>query len=75
VTGSQFALDICSRPKLVLVDENRAKRELYWYPYTPVLRAVAMALVLARGGATSIGARIGAIFTLLSALPKRLFGG
>ncbi|MBL9108888.1 MAG: aldehyde dehydrogenase family protein [Myxococcales bacterium] len=75
VTGSHFALDICSRPKLVLVDENRAKRELYWYPYTPVLRAVAMALVLARGGATSIGARIGAIFTLLSALPKRLFGG
>lgn len=75
VTGSHFALDICTRPKLVLVDENSAKRELYWFPYTPVLRTVAMALVLARGGAKSIGQRIGAIFTLLSALPKRLFGG
>lgn len=75
VTGSHFALDIFTRPKLVLVDENKAKRELYWYPYTPILRTVAMALVLARGGAKSIGARIGAIFTLISALPKRLFGG
>ncbi len=75
VTGSHFALDIFTRPKFVLVDENSAKRELYWYPYTPVLRAVAMALILVRGGARSIGARIGAIFTLLSALPKRLFGG
>jgi hypothetical protein len=75
VTGSHFALDIFTRPKLVLVDENKAKSELYWYPYTPVLRTVAMALILVRGGAKTIGARIGAIFTLLSALPKRLFGG
>jgi len=75
VTGSHYSLDICTRPKLVLVDENSAKRELYWFPYTPVLRTVAMALVLARGGARSIGERIGAIFTLLKALPKRLFGG
>ncbi len=75
VTGSHFALDIFTRPKLVLVDENKAKSELYWYPYTPVLRTVAMALILVRGGAKTLGARIGAIFTLLSALPKRLFGG
>lgn len=75
VTGSPFALDIFTRPKFVLVDENSAKRELYWYPYTPVLRAVAMALVRVRGGAASFGARIGAIFSLLVALPKRLFGG
>ncbi len=75
VTGSPFSLDICTRPKLVLVDENKAKRELYWYPYTPILRSVALALVRVRGGAKSIGERIGALFTLLSALPKRLFGG
>lgn len=73
VTGSHYSLDICTRPKLVLVDENRAKRELYWFPYTPILRTIAMALVLARGGASSIGQRIGAIFTLISSLPKRLF--
>ncbi len=75
VTGSHFSLDIYTRPKFVLVDENKASRELYWYPYTPLLRTVAMALILVRGGATSIGQRIGAIFSLLSALPKRLFGG
>ncbi|MBK6461880.1 MAG: aldehyde dehydrogenase family protein [Myxococcales bacterium] len=75
VTGSHFALDIFTRPKFVLVDENSAARELYWYPYTPALRAVATALVLVRGGARSIGARIGAIFALLKSLPKRLFGG
>lgn len=75
VTGSHFALDIFTRPKFVLVDENSAPRELYWYPYTPALRAVATALVLVRGGAKSLGARIGAVFALLKALPKRLFGG
>ncbi len=75
VTNSHFALDMLTRPRFVLVDENKARRELYWYPYTPVLRKVALALISVRGGARSLGARIAAIFTLLVALPKRLFGG
>jgi acyl-CoA reductase-like NAD-dependent aldehyde dehydrogenase len=73
VTNSPFALDMLTRPRALLVDKNRGKRELWWYPYTPVLTALAKAMAIFRGGG-GIGARIGALFKLLSLVPKRLRG-
>ncbi len=69
-TGSPLALDQLTRPRLVLIDRNRAARETWWYPYSPTLRRLALAFVSLRGG--TLGARIGAFFSLLGLLPKRL---
>jgi acyl-CoA reductase-like NAD-dependent aldehyde dehydrogenase len=74
VTNSHHALDILTRPRFILTDRNKAKRELWWYPYTPTLKAIAYALAKMNGGASLFG-RIGAVFTLLKNLPKRLGGG
>ncbi len=71
-TGSPLALDHLTRPRLIVVDRNKAPREAWWYPYTPTLRKFALAFAAVRGGATSIGARIGAVFALLGLLPKRM---
>lgn len=73
VTNGPHALPAFVRPRLVVEDRNTAKRELWWYPYTPTLRTIVLALARARGGA-GLGARVAALFTLLAALPKRLFG-
>ncbi|MBS2012442.1 MAG: aldehyde dehydrogenase family protein [Deltaproteobacteria bacterium] len=70
ITGSPLALDHLTRPRFVLVDKNRALREMWWYPYTGTLREIALAFAKVRGGAP-LGARIGAIFTLLGLLLKR----
>ncbi len=74
ITNSPHALSELTRVRFVLEDRNRGKTELWWYPYTPALRAVALAMAKLRGGTGFFG-RIGALFQLLSALPKRLFGG
>jgi acyl-CoA reductase-like NAD-dependent aldehyde dehydrogenase len=74
VTNSPHALAELTRARFVLEDRSSAKRELWWYPYTPVLRALAFAMARARGGAGIFG-RIAAFFRLLVAVPKRLFGG
>lgn len=72
VTGSPLALEHLTRPRLVIVDRNGAARELWWYPYSPTLRALAVAFAALRGGAASFGARIGALFSVLKLLPKRM---
>jgi len=72
VTGSPLALDHVTRPRLVIVDRNRAPRETWWYPYSPTLRKLALAFAALRGGAAGIGGRIGAVFALLGLLPKRM---
>jgi acyl-CoA reductase-like NAD-dependent aldehyde dehydrogenase len=74
ITNSAHALAELTRVRFVLEDRSSAKRELWWYPYTPVLRTIAFAMAKVRGGA-GIGGRISAIFQLLRALPKRLTGG
>jgi acyl-CoA reductase-like NAD-dependent aldehyde dehydrogenase len=74
ITNSPFALTELTRPQFVLEDRSGGKRELWWYPYTPVLRTVAFAMARLRGGAGIFG-RVAAFFQLLGALPKRLFGG
>jgi acyl-CoA reductase-like NAD-dependent aldehyde dehydrogenase len=73
VTNSPHALAELTRTRFVLEDRSAAKRELWWYPYTPVLRTIAFAMARARGGAGLVG-RITAFFQLLIAVPKRLFG-
>ena len=55
----------------MLEDRNGAAKELWWYPYTPALRRVALAMAALRGG--TFFARVRALFALVGALPKRLF--
>jgi acyl-CoA reductase-like NAD-dependent aldehyde dehydrogenase len=71
VTGSPIALEGLTRPRFVLVDRNRAKRELWWYPYTPALKTIALALAVLRSGSASIVSKVKAFFQLLGAMPKR----
>lgn len=73
ITNSPHALSEMTRPRFVLVDANRAKSELWWYPYTPALRAIGLAMATLRGG--SLGDKLKALLSLLSAFPKRLSGG
>lgn len=73
VANSPYALGELTRPRFILEDRRRAKSELFWYPYTPTLRTVALALARVRGGAGFFG-RIRAFFQLLTAIPKRRMG-
>ena len=70
VTNSTHALDLLTRPRCVLIDTSKAKRELWWYPYTPALSEISKSLVALRGGA-KIGRKIGAIRGLLGGMAKR----
>ncbi len=72
VTGSPLALEHFTRPRLVLVDRNRAPRETWWYPYSPTLRRLGLAFAALRGGASSLGGRLAALLSLIGLLPKRL---
>jgi acyl-CoA reductase-like NAD-dependent aldehyde dehydrogenase len=74
ITGSPHALAELTRTRFILEDRSSKKRELWWYPYTPVLRRVAFVMARARGGVGFFG-RIAAFFQLLGAVPKRLLGG
>ena len=74
ITNSPHALGELTRPRFVLEDRSSAKRELWWYPYTPVLRTLVFAMARARGGTGFFG-RIAAIFQLIAAIPQRLLGG
>jgi len=71
ITSSPLALDALTRPRFVLVDRNRAKRELWWYPYTPALLAIGFALATLRSAHSGIGAKISAVFKLLGGFSKR----
>lgn len=74
ITNSPFALEGLTRPRFILVDRSRGKREVWWYPYTPILRTIALAFAKLRSGTTGIGGKISALFTLIGALPKRMKG-
>lgn len=74
ITNSPHALHSLTRVRFVLEDTSRAARELWWYPYTPVLRTIAFAMAALRGGASFFG-RVAALGKLLTAFPKRLLGG
>jgi acyl-CoA reductase-like NAD-dependent aldehyde dehydrogenase len=72
ITGSPLALEHLTRPRFICIDRNRASREMWWYPYTDTLKSIALAFARLRGGAPSIGSRIGALFALIGLLPKRM---
>ena len=74
ITNSPFALEGLTRPRFILVDRSRGAREVWWYPYTPILRTIALAFAKLRSGSTGIGGKISALFTLIGALPKRMKG-
>lgn len=74
ITSSPLALESLTRPRFVLVDKSRAKRELWWYPYTPALRNVALAMSTLRCSAKGLFARIGAFFKLVGAMVARARG-
>jgi acyl-CoA reductase-like NAD-dependent aldehyde dehydrogenase len=71
ITSSPLALDALTRPRFVLVDRNRAKKELWWYPYTPALLTVGFALATLRSAHSGIGSKIRAFFELLAGFSKR----
>lgn len=71
VSNSPLALDSLTRPRFVLTDRNRKKRELSWYPYNPVLRAVALSMAVLGSRSTGIFRKIGAFFRLLTSRPRR----
>jgi len=72
VTNSAHALDALTRPRFLLVDRSGAKREMWWYPYTPALRTIVLSLATLRNAGASIVAKIRAVFRLLGALPRRV---
>jgi acyl-CoA reductase-like NAD-dependent aldehyde dehydrogenase len=71
ITGSTLALDALTRPRFVLVDRNRAAREMWWYPYTPAFKAVLLAMAVLRSATSGLGAKLRAVLALVSAMPKR----
>jgi acyl-CoA reductase-like NAD-dependent aldehyde dehydrogenase len=75
ITGSPLALDMLTRPRLVLIDRSRGASELWWYPYTPALRDVARAMATLRSSSQGIVARLGALVRLVGAMLARARGG
>jgi acyl-CoA reductase-like NAD-dependent aldehyde dehydrogenase len=72
ITNSPLALDALTRPRFVLVDKSRGAREMWWYPYTPALKTIALAMAALRSGSVGIFGKIGAFFRLIGAFPKRM---
>ena len=75
ITNSPLALETLTRPRFVLIDRSRANRDMWWYPYTPALRTIALSYAALRSRTSGIGAKVMAVFRLLGAVPKRLLGG
>ncbi len=71
ITSSPLALDALTRPRFVLADRGRAKTELWWYPYTPALRALAVSMAIVRSGARGILEKARAVVTLVRAMLAR----
>ena len=75
ITGSPLALDSLTRPRFVLVDRNRAKRELWWFPYTPALTTIASSMATLRCSSRGLFARARSLFSLLWAMMARARAG
>ena len=70
VTNSRHALEIMTRPRAVVVDGSRGKRELWWHPYTPGLVRVGRAMTTLRHGSGPLR-KLRAFFALLGGFLKR----
>ena len=72
VTNSPHALDILTRPRAVVIDTSRGKREMWWHPYTPALVRIGRNMAVLRAGrGSSFVAKLRAFFGLLGAFVKR----
>jgi len=71
ITNSPLALDALTRPRFVLVDRSRKRRELWWFPYTPALTALAMSMATLRCRARSLMERGRALRDLMIAMWRR----
>lgn len=70
VTNSRYALYELTRPRAVLVDRNRASKELWWYPYTPTLTGMVGGMLdLLRPG---LGPKLRALGRVLPRFPRRM---
>ena len=74
ITNSHHALDHLTRPRAMLVDRNKAPRELWWMPYGAALEPIARSLLELKRPGSSLGAKLHALFVLLTHLPKRWRG-
>jgi acyl-CoA reductase-like NAD-dependent aldehyde dehydrogenase len=55
VTGSRFALHGLVAPRTVCIDRSRAKREMWWYPYTDALSTMAQGVIeVSRSGGAKV---------------------
>jgi acyl-CoA reductase-like NAD-dependent aldehyde dehydrogenase len=71
VTNSPHALDLLARPRTVVVDGSRARRELWWHPYTPALEQVARSMSDLRRGGAGVGTKLRAVGGLLGGFARR----
>ena len=71
ITNSPLSLDALTRPRFVLVDRSHARRELWWYPYTAALEAVASAMATLRSSTHPLLERARALVALLRAMLRR----
>jgi acyl-CoA reductase-like NAD-dependent aldehyde dehydrogenase len=71
ITNSPLALDALTRPRFVLVDKSRARRELWWYPYTPALRTIGAKMAVVRSSKRGLFARLAALVSLVGAFLGR----
>ncbi len=71
LTGSPLALDALTRPRFVLTDRSRAKRELWWFPYTPALTTIASSMATLRCSSRGLFERARALFSLVWAMIAR----
>jgi delta 1-pyrroline-5-carboxylate dehydrogenase len=74
ITSSPLALDMLTRPRFILVDRSGGKTELWWYPYTPALTAIASSMAVLRSSARGLFERVGAFFRLVGAMIARSRG-
>jgi len=70
VTNSPHALDTLTRPRAVIIDRARGKREMWWHPYTDGLTGIGRHMAVLRGGGGLVE-RMKAFFGLLGAFTKR----
>jgi acyl-CoA reductase-like NAD-dependent aldehyde dehydrogenase len=71
VTNSPHALDALTRPRAVVLDLRRAKREMWWHPYTPALVRIGRAMATLRRGSAGLVAKTRALFALLGGFLTR----
>ncbi|MCS6799880.1 MAG: aldehyde dehydrogenase family protein [Myxococcota bacterium] len=71
VTNSVHALEVLCRPRALVVDARRARRELWWHPYTPALVRIGRAMNVLRRPRSGLVARVRSLFALIAAFLAR----